>query len=107
MHSCYYDNLEKLNPQDVSCDTAKITYKKEVVKIMGDNCTSCHSGASASGGITLDNYNSVKANAVSGKLYSSIIWDGAASPMPKGSGSKINDCSILIIKKWIQNNYPQ
>ena len=29
------------------------------------------------------------------------IWDGNASQMPKGSGTKIDDCSIKTIELWI------
>lgn len=112
LNSCYYDNLEELNPTDTSavstCDTTiSITYATHIAPIMQNYCTSCHSGTSASGGIKLDNYDGVKNIGVNGKLYGSITWDGSASRMPKGASSKIDDCAIQKISKWISTNYSQ
>jgi hypothetical protein len=107
LQSCYYDNMEDLYPQNAACDTSSVNYSNSISTILSDNCTSCHSGSSPSGGVKLDDYNSVKSCAQSGKLYSSVTWDGSAARMPQGSGSKINDCSIAKIRIWIQSNYPQ
>lgn len=106
MSSCYKDNLEELNPQLVCSDTTDITYTNTIAPIISASCTVCHSGSSPSGGISLDTYTSVKNVALTGKLYGSVSWDGTASQMPKG-GSKLSDCSIAKIKKWIDSNYPQ
>jgi len=72
---------------------------------MDNNCKSCHSGASPSGNISLDTYTAVKNVGLTGKLYNSVTWASGTSPMPKGSNSKIDDCSIIKIKKWIDTNY--
>lgn len=109
--SCYYDNMEELNPKDTSvavCDTvAPVTYTKHIAPIMENYCNSCHSGGTPSGAIDLTTYSSVKNQAVSGKLYSAVAWDGQASQMPKGATSKIDDCSIEQIKKWIATDYKE
>ena len=105
--SCYYDNLERLNPTSACDSTGTITYSGNIKSIIDNNCTSCHSGASPSGNISLDTYTSVKNAGITGKLYNSITWASGTSPMPKGSNAKIDDCSIIKIKKWIDTSYLQ
>ncbi len=113
--ACYYDNIEDLHPAPIiipgvndststGCDTTKaITYNADVKPILSNNCgtgNSCHNGSGSQSGIDLGTYAGAKAAAL-GKLVGAITWDGTASNMPKGSTSKINDCSIAIIKKWV------
>lgn len=114
--SCYYDNIEDLHPAPViipgvndslsggGCDTNKaITYTADIKPIMSNNCgagNSCHNGSGSQSGIDLATYAGTKA-AASGNLIGAISWDGTASNMPKGSITKINDCSIAIIRKWV------
>jgi hypothetical protein len=110
--SCYYDNLEELNPKDTTstktCDTASaITFTNHIKPVFDNYCTSCHSGSAPSGGINLTNYTDAKAVGASGKLIGSVIWDGSASPMPKGASQRIPDCNIEQIKKWVRTNYAQ
>ena len=106
--SCYYDKFENFKPATV-CDTSSVVkYTVDVKAILDANCNSCHGGSGASGaGIVLDNYTAVKNVAASGKLLSSVNWDGNASRMPKGAFDKIDPCSIHKLKKWISNNYAQ
>jgi hypothetical protein len=49
----------------------------------------------------LENYAGVKSSVVNGKFLSSILWDGNAVQMPKNSPTKLSDCSIAQIQKWI------
>ena len=112
--SCYYDKLEEIKPtvntgtNTTSCtDTAGVTdYTNKVKPIMDTYCKGCHSGGTPSGGILLDNFASVKAQGESGKLLSSVNWDGTASKMPK-NGSQLTDCKIQVIKKWISTGYKE
>ena len=106
--ACYNDKLEDLHPKlNKSCDSTAISYAKQVTSVMNNYCTSCHNSNNKGGGINLDNYADVKAQGVTGKLLSSVIWDGNASKMPAGSSTKINDCAINDIQRWITANYPQ
>lgn len=113
--SCYYDNLEDLHPAPIiipgindststGCDTSKaITYTADIKPLLSANCgagNSCHNGPGSQSTIDLGTYAGAKAAAL-GNLVGAITWDGTASNMPKGSTSKINDCSIAIIKKWV------
>ncbi len=114
--ACYYDNIEDLHPAPViipgvndttanGCDTAKaITYTADLKEIFQTNCLGCHS-AGASNGIDLSTYNGAKN--IANKLVGSVTWDGTASNMPKSSTSKINDCSIGKIKKWVESGTPE
>jgi hypothetical protein len=97
--SCYYDKEEILYPDGV-CDTANVTYSRSVTPVLSANCTSCHGGNTPSAGISLDNYNGIKAVADNGKLWGAVSHTAGFSPMPKNS-AKMNSCNITKIKKWI------
>lgn len=104
---CNYDNVSDL-PQ--FCDpTAEVSFATDILPIMSGSCSSasvaCHSSNSTSG-IPLDSYDGVKEQVDNDKLYSSVIWDGNASQMPKGSSTKIDTCSIGKIKRWIDAGAP-
>lgn len=109
---CYYDNNEELHPElllDGNCDTTVvIKYSTDIQPILNNSCganNSCHNAFSTSG-VTLGDYNGTRSVAVSGKLWSAIVWDGNASQMPQGSSSKINDCYQAKIRKWIDEGAP-
>jgi hypothetical protein len=120
---CYYDNIEDLypkNPLDTliggsNCDTASaISYANDIQPILSDRCgtNSCHS-SSPSSGIDLSTHDKVAAISVknadgSSVLYSVINWDNKASgsQMPKGSTTKIDDCSMAKIRLWINAGAP-
>ncbi len=92
------------------CDLTNVTFSGTVVNILSSDCTSCHSASNPSGGIRLDDYASVKAQAsiaagTSGSLMGAISHTAGNSPMPK-NGSKLSDCKISQINKWIQNGMP-
>jgi hypothetical protein len=114
LSSCYYDSLEELHPAPIiipgindststGCDTTKaITYTADIKTILDGNCGTsiCHNGANASNNfVDLNTYSGAKDAAT--RIVSAITWDGTASNMPKNSPSKINDCYIAKIKKWV------
>ncbi len=101
---CYYDKAELLNPGNI-CDTTTITYSFSVNPILTANCTGCHSGANAPNGVRLDTYEGVKIQVLNGFLVGVITHSAGYSPMPK-NGTKLSDCSINKIRKWIADNYP-
>lgn len=108
LNSCYYDNVQELHPQlllDSNCDTtAVMSFQTHIQPILNNSCganNSCHNPQGAGGGYVLQNYNGVKSAVNSGKLLSSILWDGNAQQMPKGSPTQLSDCSIAKIQKWV------
>lgn len=90
----------KNNACNGGCDTTKITYAAAVQPLMQTYCTGCHNAASAGGGIDLSTYAQVKTYAANGRLLGSISYATGYSPMPKGS--KMQDCQITQIRKWIE-----
>jgi hypothetical protein len=83
-----------------------ISYTRNIVPIIEANCAACHSAASNTSGILLDNYDGLTFYAKNGFLYGTISHSAGFRPMPDG-GFKLNDCTIATIKKWIDNGTPQ
>jgi hypothetical protein len=106
---CYYDSKEYLFPEiNSTCDTSSITYSGSVRPILGDHCYTCHSNTSAGnfgGNIKLENYADVVIQADNGKLLGTISHQSGYFPMPQGA-AKLDDCSISIIRIWIQSGTP-
>ncbi|HRG59085.1 MAG TPA: hypothetical protein PK323_09020 [Bacteroidia bacterium] len=113
LSACYYDSLEELHPAPIiipgvndststGCDTTKvITYTNDIEPIFSNNCKNCHTGTGASGGIDLSTYDGSKAAA--NLLVDAVTWGDGIKNMPQGSPSKINECSIGKIKKWVES----
>jgi hypothetical protein len=110
--ACTKDKAELIKPKPLSsgCDTSmNISYAKDIVPIMNKSCgamdNNCHTSAAASGQVILDLQIGVNFIALDGRLLSSIIWDGKTSFMPK-TGTKLPDCDINKIRKWINEGAP-
>ncbi|MBL0343139.1 MAG: hypothetical protein IPP71_21085 [Bacteroidetes bacterium] len=107
IQGCYYDVEEELYPaSNTNCDTTNVSYNSTIKPIMDASCNSCHSAASAQGGVVLDTYTTLKDYAISGALLGVVRQESGFSPMPKG-GNKLNDCSISKIEVWVTNQYPE
>lgn len=106
--SCYYDNEEYLYSTGGACTDTTYSYNGRVKALVDQNCASsnCHSGASPSGSIGLENYADVKNNVENGNFLCSINWNSGCSQMPKNT-SKLNKCSISAIEKWKEKGYPE
>jgi uncharacterized membrane protein len=83
-----------------NCDTAQFKYGANIATILSSNCTGCHAGAGASGGIDLSNYNNVKTLAANGRLVGAVTHAPGYSPMPQGA-AKLSECQLTQIKKWV------
>ena len=97
-------NQGALNNSCDKCDTTDFKYSTAVKTLIQTKCQGCHNPASLGGGIDLSTYNGVKAVAVNGKLYGSITYTTGFSGMPKGS--RMPDCEVKQIKKWIDAGSP-
>ena len=90
-----------------TCDTANMKYATNVQPIISSYCYGCHANGSASGGISLDTYAKVKAQADNTNLMGTIRHTSGYPAMPLG-GAKLSDCDINKIQAWInrgaQNN---
>jgi hypothetical protein len=109
LSSCYYDKEDLLYGNNIGgpcTDTAGIvSYSQKVVPMLQQQCYSCHTGSFPSGGIVMGTYTADKAIGLNGKLYGSVSYSSGFSPMPKGM-SKMNNCQVAIIKKWIDAGMP-
>lgn len=102
---CYYDKHDVLNPASATCDTAIVTYSGSISPVLAANCTGCHSGANAPLNIRLDVYSNVNVQALNGSLLGAVTHSAGFSPMPK-NGTKLSDCNISKIAKWIEAGAP-
>lgn len=100
LSSCTY-NKEELLYTNV-CDTSNVKYSVQIVNTLNANCTGCHAGASAAGGIMLDDYINVRAVAMSGKLLGTITHSPGFRAMPD-LAPKLPECRIAEIRTWIRN----
>jgi len=87
-----------------NCDTTNFTYTAVIKPIMTNWCVGCHSSTDANGGFNLSNYSGVAASVANNKLMGSIQQLSGYSPMPQGS--KLSDCDIKLIGKWVSAGYP-
>ena len=100
LSSCTYNKEELL--YNNACDTSNVKYSVQIVHTLNANCTGCHAGATASGGILLDNYTNVRALALSGRLLGAITHSPGYRAMPD-LAPKLPDCRIAEIRTWIRN----
>jgi len=91
--------------EDEDCDTLNVTFSGTIWPVVQNRCFGCHSGASPSGGISLENYDNVVEAVNSGRLMGAIKHENGFSAMPK-NGSKLSDCNISQFQKWINNGTP-
>jgi hypothetical protein len=88
------------------CDTsAAVTFSASISPILTAKCTGCHGGTNPQAGINLSSYAGVKAKVNDGRLWGAINHLAGFSPMPK-NGSKLSDCEIAKIKKWMDAGSP-
>lgn len=88
-----------------SCDTTNVTYTNSIKTIFDTYCTGCHNASNPGGGYALDTYMNCVMCANSGRLLGAVQWMSGYSPMPQG-GSKLSDCNIAKIQKWINSGKP-
>jgi hypothetical protein len=108
--SCYYDNEADLYPTTTTtptnCDTTGVKFTSFVSPLIASKCATsgCHSASTSAAGVNLGNYNAIKSYITSSKavFLGSIKHTSAYSSMPKG-GSKLPDCDITKIERWITN----
>jgi hypothetical protein len=87
-----------------SCDTNAFTYSKVIAPILNSWCVSCHQLGNAGGGYILSDYNGVVTTITNNRLLGSIEHLSGFQSMPVGS--KLSDCQITQIKKWVNSGYP-
>jgi hypothetical protein len=89
----------------IECDTVNVTFSGSIIPINDTYCKGCHSGSNPSGGIMLTDYTTIKAAVDGGRYLGAIEQLPGFKPMPQG-GSKLPDCNIYQINKWINQGMP-
>ena len=87
----------------VKCDSTASGFAAVIQPMMTKYCVGCHSYPNAGAGVDLSSHLGVK-NAINQGLMKSLDHTGYY-PMPKG-GSKLSDCEINQVRKWIQKGAP-
>lgn len=87
------------------CDTTQFTYSNTISVIFQTNCTGCHSGKNASGGIDLSTYAGAQVVALNGRLVGAVTHAPGYVPMPQGA-PMLSDCNITEIEKWVAAGAP-
>ncbi len=92
------------------CDTTQFTFVANVQPVLNTYCLGCHNGTSASAGVDLSSHTAITTELTTypGRLLGSIKWTApytGSKQMPQG-GSKLPDCYITQIKKWIDAGAP-
>ena len=88
---------------NITSDTASVTFSASVRPILQTHCTVCHSANPPQGGIDLSNHAGVKAMATGGTLLGAINHVPGFKPMPYPAGSpKMPQCQIDQVRIWIQ-----
>lgn len=89
------------NCSSAACDTAQApSYAVNIQPLLQNYCNGCHSGASASGSLNFENFNTVQQVGLNGRLAGSVKGDPGFSFMPPSSNS-LRDCDIYLIEKWV------
>lgn len=101
---CAYSKKEVVQAPCIIADS--VYYTTNITPVIASNCASCHSAASNVSGILLDSYDGLQYWAKNGYLYGTISHASGFKPMPDG-GAKLSDCTISLIKKWIDNGSPK
>jgi hypothetical protein len=103
---CVWDNEEELYPETAICDTTSVSYSKDIVPILSNNCYSCHSDLNAfsfGGGIGFEDHQNVAGYAE--RIIGAINHDKGFVPMPQ-NGEKLDSCSINLFEAWTNSDTP-
>jgi mono/diheme cytochrome c family protein len=103
---CYYDKYNDMYPtvRLQGCDTANVTYSRQINKTMTSYCIGCHNASTASGGVVLDNYQGVQTEAANGRLMGGVKHQSGYKPMPPTG--QLDDCRLKMLEKWIAAGTP-
>ncbi len=114
--SCTYDKASSVDPA-VKCNTAlpdTVSFSKNILPVFAQNCSTpgCHSGSNPEGNLNLEASVAYSKISKSGSGYvdtinpkKSVIYSSlmsTSSPMPPTG--KLDECSIELIVKWMEQN---
>lgn len=97
---------KNLTCSDNKCDSSVYSFSAKIKPILDTKCLGCHNTASAGGGINYSTYAGIKASVDDGKLWGSINHQSGFKAMPQNYNTKLPDCELTLIRKWIQSGAP-
>ena len=97
--SCSKESADRLAGAN-SCDTSNVSYSKQILPILEDNCYTCHAGSSPFSGIDLSNFSILQAHVKNGDLKSAVTHTGSVTPMPYGL-PMLPSCEVNTIVAWV------
>jgi hypothetical protein len=101
VQACVYEHVSPIAQNTPCNDTLNISYIRQILPILKENCWSCHDNKNHFGGIRLENFADVQSEAQSGELLESIIsYNGNEPRMPKGG--QLTTCQIALFRNWIK-----
>jgi mono/diheme cytochrome c family protein len=71
--------------------------------ILQGNCVGCHGGSEPDGGYDFSTYAGVKQAVDDNRLLGAVLQLPDYSAMPPSPASKLDDCNLAKVRKWIQN----
>jgi mono/diheme cytochrome c family protein len=83
-----------------ACDTMQVRYTSHIAKIMNNYCVGCHNNTLASGNVRLNDFASVRSQAINGRLLGAVEHRSGFVPMPQG-GNKLSACDIRKLQIWV------
>jgi hypothetical protein len=99
--SCYYDN-EETQYGILQCDTTAISFSRDVLPIIQNNCVSCHQPGGQQSSSPMTNYAEVK-EYTQGRLIANRV-NGIGGIMPPSG--KMTRCNIQFIEAWLNAGAP-
>lgn len=100
--SCVHKS--EVKPQQ-SCNLNHIGYKTCVEPVLKRYCIQCHATGNTSGGLALDDYETVKLAAGSGDIGGCVEHTDGYPYMPP-QNQKIDTESLYIIRVWVDIGMP-
>ncbi|HWB92768.1 MAG TPA: hypothetical protein VG605_12980 [Puia sp.] len=99
LSSCSKESADRL-AGTTTCDTTNVSYSKQIVPILEDNCYTCHQGNNPPSGIDLSDFATLQAHVRNGDLKSAVTHTGNVTPMPYGL-PMLPSCEVNTIVAWV------
>jgi hypothetical protein len=99
LSGCAKESADRLS-QGSTCDTTNVSYSKQILPILQDNCYTCHQGSAASSGIDLSDFATLQAHVANGDLVSAVTHNGKVTPMPYEL-PQLPSCEVNTIVAWV------
>jgi hypothetical protein len=98
--SCSKESADRLAGNTATCDTTNVSYSKQILPILQDNCYSCHQGSNPPSGIDLSDFSILQTHVKNGDLTSAVTHTGTVTPMPYGL-PMLPSCEVNTIVAWV------